>query len=167
MVKLTTLSKAISITPRKIIFNRRFLIILVFILTLCPLGAESWRYSILGENDDYVALLDSVISLMPYVDDERILESVSERMERNERIKTEKKKAEYYEEENYKSISSLTQSPVSLSERLGIEKVNTSFSDYSSLLRIGDRDTYEYYQKEKEKEKEANAIANLDIAWGS
>ena len=144
MVKLTTLSKAISITPRKIIFNRRFLIILVFILTLCPLGAESWRYSILGENDDYVALLDSVISLMPYVDDERILESVSERMERNERIKTEKKKAEYYEEENYKSISSLTQSPVSLSERLEIEKVNTSFSDYSSLLRIGDRDTYEY-----------------------
>ena len=68
MVKLTTLSKAISITPRKTIFNRRLLIFLVFILTLCPLGAESWRYSILGENDEYVALIDSVISLMPYVD---------------------------------------------------------------------------------------------------
>ena len=26
---------------------------------------------------------------------------------------------------------------------------------------------YEYYQKEKEKEKEANAIAKMDIAWGS
>ncbi len=26
---------------------------------------------------------------------------------------------------------------------------------------------YEYYQREKEKEKEANAIAKMDIAWGS
>lgn len=144
MVKLTTLSKAISITPRRIIFNRRFLIFLVLILTLCPLGAESWRYSILGENDDYVALVDSVISLMPYVDSVDMAKSVRERAERNERIKTEKKKAEYYEKENYTSLSSLSFSQVTIPERLEIEKEDTSFSDYSSLLRIGDTDTYEY-----------------------
>ena len=144
MVKLTTLSKAISITPRKTIFNRRLLIFLVFILTLCPLGAESWRYSILGENDGYVALVDSVISLMPYVDNVDMTKSVRERAERNERIKTEKKKAEYYEKENYTSLSSLSFSQVTIPERLEIEKVDTSFSDYSSLLRTGDTDTYEY-----------------------
>ena len=144
MVKLTTLSKAISITPRKTIFNRRLLIFLVFILTLCPLGAESWRYSILGENDGYVALVDSVISLMPYVDNVDMTKSVRERAERNERIKTEKKKAEYYEKENYTSLSSLSLSQVTIPERLEIEKVDTSFSDYSSLLRTGDTDTYEY-----------------------
>ena len=144
MVKLTTLSKAISITPRKTIFNRRLLIFLVFILTLCPLGAESWRYSILGENDGYVALVDSVISLMPYVDNVDMTKSVRERAERNERIKTEKKKAEYYENENYTSLSTLSLSQVTIPERLEIEKVDTSFSDYSSLLRTGDTDTYEY-----------------------
>ena len=144
MVKLTTLSKAISITPRKTIFNRRLLIFLVFILTLCPLGAESWRYSILGENDGYVALVDSVISLMPYVDNVDMTKSVRERAERNERIKTEKKKAEYYEKENYTSLSTLSLSQVTIPERLEIEKVDTSFSDYSSLLRTGDTDTYEY-----------------------
>ena len=144
MVKLTTLSKTISITPRKTIFNRRLLIFLVFILTLCPLGAESWRYSILGENDGYVALVDSVISLMPYVDNVDMTKSVRERAERNERIKTEKKKAEYYEKENYTSLSSLSLSQVTIPERLEIEKVDTSFSDYSSLLRTGDTDTYEY-----------------------
>ena len=109
MVKLTTLSKAISITPRRIIFNRRFIIFLVLILTLCPLGAESWRYSILGENDGYVALVDSVISLMPYVDNVDMTKGVRERAERNERIKTEKKKAEYYEKENYTSLSTLSE----------------------------------------------------------
>ena len=114
MVKLTTLSKAISITPRKTIFNRRLLIFLVFILTLCPLGAESWRYSILGENDEYVALIDSVISLMPYVDNVEAVESVSQRIERSERIKTEKKKAEYYEKENYTSLSSLSQTQITI-----------------------------------------------------
>ena len=129
MVKLTTLSKAISITPRKTIFNRRFLIFLVFILTLCPLGAESWRYSILGENDGYVALVDSVISLVPYVDNVDMTKSVRERAERNERIKTEKKKAEYYEKENYTSLSTLSLSQVTIPERLEIEKVDTSFSD--------------------------------------
>ena len=144
MVKLTTLSKAISITPRRIIFNRRFIIFLVLILTLCPLGAESWRYSILGENDEYVALIDSVISLMPYVDNVDTVESVSQRIERSERIKTEKKKAEYYEKENYTSLSTLSLSQVTIPERLEIEKVDTSFSDYSSLLRTGDTDTYEY-----------------------
>ena len=144
MVKLTTLSKAISITPRKTIFNRRLLIFLVFILTLCPLGAESWRYSILGENDGYVALVDSVISLMPYVDNVDMTKSVRERAERNERIKTEKKKAEYYEKENYTSLSTLSLSQVTIPERLEIEKVDTSFADYSSLLRTGDTDTYEY-----------------------
>ena len=144
MVKLTTLSKTISITPRKTIFNRRLLIFWVFILTLCPLGAESWRYSILGENDGYVALVDSVISLMPYVDNVDMTKSVRERAERNERIKTEKKKAEYYEKENYTSLSTLSLSQVTIPERLEIEKVDTSFSDYSSLLRTGDTDTYEY-----------------------
>ena len=144
MVKLTTLSKAISITPRRIIFNRRFIIFLVLILTLCPLGAESWRYSILGENDGYVALVDSVISLVPYVDNVDMTKSVRERAERNERIKTEKKKAEYYEKENYTSLSTLSLSQVTIPERLEIEKVDTSFSDYSSLLRTGDTDTYEY-----------------------
>ena len=144
MVKLTTLSKAISITPRKTIFNRRLLIFLVLILTLCPLGAESWRYSILGENDGYVALVDSVISLVPYVDNVDMTKSVRERAERNERIKTEKKKAEYYEKENYTSLSTLSLSQVTIPERLEIEKVDTSFSDYSSLLRTGDTDTYEY-----------------------
>ncbi|MGN0829683.1 MAG: hypothetical protein ACI4NI_00120, partial [Candidatus Ornithospirochaeta sp.] len=116
----------------------------MLILTLCPLGAESWRYSILGENDGYVALVDSVISLMPYVDNVDMTKGVRERAERNERIKTEKKKAEYYEKENYTSLSTLSLSQVTIPERLEIEKVDTSFSDYSSLLRTGDTDTYEY-----------------------
>ena len=141
MVKLTTLSKAISITPRKTIFNRRLLIILVFLLTLCPLGAESWRYSILGENEEYMALVDSVISLMPYVDNQDVLSAVSERIENNERIKRDKKKAVNYEKEDYSSIPLPS---ISLPDTLEIERVDLSFPQFDSLLSSSDKDAYEY-----------------------
>ena len=97
---------------------------MVFLLTLCPLGAESWRYSILGENEEYMALVDSVISLMPYVDNQDVLSAVSERIENNERIKLDKKKAVNYEKEDYSSIPLPS---ISLPDTLEIERVDLSF----------------------------------------
>ena len=144
MVKLTTLSKAISITPRKTIFNLRLLILLVFLLTLCPLGAESWRYSVIGENQEYVSLVESTLSLIPYADGEEAISKVVERVERSKRIEEDKKKAQYYEDENYNALSSFSYSSLPPVDVVQLEKVSLSLSQYDSLLSDGDKDTYEY-----------------------
>ena len=144
MVKLTTLSKAISITPRKTIFNLRLLILLVFLLTLCPLGAESWRYSVIGENQEYVSLVESTLSLIPYADGEEAISKVVERVERSKRIEEDKKKAQYYEDENYDALSSFSYSSLPPVDVVQLEKVSLSLSQYDSLLSDGDKDTYEY-----------------------
>ena len=144
MVKLTTLSKAISITPRKTIFNLRLLILLVFLLTLCPLGAESWRYSVIGENQEYVSLVESTLSLIPYADGEEAISKVVERVERSKRIEEDKKKAQYYEDENYDALSSFSYSSLPPVDVVQLEKVSLSLSPYDSLLSDGDKDTYEY-----------------------
>ena len=144
MVKLTTLSKAISITPRKTIFNRRLLILLVFLLTLCPLGAESWRYFVIGENQEYVSLVESTLSLIPYADGEEAISKVVERVERSKRIEEDKKKAQYYEDENYNALSSFSYSSLPPVDVVQLEKVSLSLSQYDSLLSNGDKDTYEY-----------------------
>lgn len=144
MVKLTTLSKAISITPRKTIFNLRLLILLVFLLTLCPLGAESWRYSVIGENQEYVSLVESTLSLIPYADGEEAISKVVERVERSKRIEEDKKKAKYYDDENYNALSSFSYSSLPPVDVVQLEKVSLSLSQYDSLLSDGDKDTYEY-----------------------
>lgn len=81
---------------------------------------------------------------MPYVNEENVVSSVSERLTLSETIKTDKKKAEYYEKENYSALSSLITASITRPEKLDIERVNLSFTEYESLLRQGDEDTYEY-----------------------
>ena len=81
---------------------------MVFLLTLCPLGAESWRYSVIGENQEYVSLVESTLSLIPYADGEEAISKVVERVERSKRIEEDKKKAQYYEYENYDALSSFS-----------------------------------------------------------
>ena len=81
---------------------------------------------------------------MPYVDNESVVKDVIERLETNEEIRVDKKRAEYYEKENYVSLSSLYPASIPLPEKLEIERVHLSFPQYESLLRQGDRDTYEY-----------------------
>lgn len=81
---------------------------------------------------------------MPYVNEESVVLSVSERLTLSETIKTDKKKAEYYEKENYSALSSLITASITRPEKLDIERVNLSFTEYESLLRQGDEDTYEY-----------------------
>ncbi|MGN1177506.1 MAG: hypothetical protein ACI4SI_00530, partial [Candidatus Ornithospirochaeta sp.] len=120
------------------------MILLVFLLTLCPLGAESWRYSVIGENQEYVSLVESTLSLIPYADGEEAISKVVERVERSKRIEEDKKKAQYYEDENYNALSSFSYSSLPPVDVVQLEKVSLSLSQYDSLLSDGDKDTYEY-----------------------
>lgn len=121
---------------------------LLSLLSLSALYAESWRYALEGESGDYMSVVESVLSTIPYINSEEELLRVEERIERNNRVEYEKKKATLYEKEDYSSLSKLVKKEASLPLSLTLEKVSLNYSDYKDLLRENDPDTIEYLMRE-------------------
>ncbi len=139
MERLMTSLKAISTLPRK---SKLLLLLFIIILSAAPVsGAESFRVAVTGENDDYVSLVETVLSSVGIAGSDEALAL------REERRETERKRtlyAEMTEESRNEKWSGKEESGSPSPSSLPVEVVSADLSAYSEFLREGDEDAYIY-----------------------
>ena len=139
MERLMTSLKAISTLPRK---SKLLLLLFIIILSAAPVsGAESFRVAVTGESDDYVSLLETVLSSIGIAGSDEVLTL------REERREIENKRTLYArmtEESRSETWSETKETETEAPSSLPVEIVSVDLSQYSEFLRKGDEDAYLY-----------------------
>ena len=139
MERLMTSLKAISTLPRK---SKLLLLLLIIILSAAPVsGAGSFRVAVTGESDDYVSLLETVLSSIGIAGSDEALTLREERRE----IESERTLyARMTEESRSETWSGTKETETEVPSSLTVEIVSIDLSPYSEFLRSGDEDAYLY-----------------------
>ena len=131
--------KAISTLPRK---SKLLLLLFIIILSAAPVsGAESFRVAVTGESDDYVSLLETVLSSIGIAGSDEVLTL------REERREIENKRTLYArmtEESRSETWSETKETETEAPSSLPVEIVGVDLSQYSEFLRKGDEYAYLY-----------------------
>ncbi len=139
MERLMTSLKAISTLPRK---SKLLLFLFIIILSAAPVsGAESFRVAVTGESDDYVSLLETVLSSIGIAGSD---EALTLREERREIEKERTLYARMTEESRSETWSETKETETEAPSSLPVEIVSADLSQYSEFLRKGDGDAYLY-----------------------
>ena len=132
--------KAISTSPRK---NKLLLLLLLFVFVVAvPLpGAESFRFAVSGESEDYVSLLETVLSSFSAVGSDEVLTLRKERrtLEDEKRALERMTKESRNEKWSEKSVAESVETEI-----LSLELVTLDLSSFSDFLSEGDGDAYSY-----------------------
>ena len=139
MERLMTSLKAISTLPRK---SKLLLLLFIIILSAAPVsGAESFRVAVTGETDDYVSLLETVLSSIDIAGSDEVL---TLRAERREIERERSLYARMTEESRSETWSETKETETEAPSSLPVEIVSADLSQYSEFLRKGDEYAYLY-----------------------
>ena len=130
--------------PRNIICKRLLSGIIIMMLAVFSLRAGGWRYAVVGEDEEYCSLLESVIDMIPSVTDENTLSLIAQREYRDRVVSYEKSVASAYSQDKASTISTIafpTLEGISEAEK---EKVQLRLDSYYPFLEEGGEDTNRY-----------------------
>ena len=104
-------------------------------LAVFSLRAGGWRYAVVGEDEEYCSLLESVIDMIPSVTDETTLSLLAQREYRDRVVSYEKSVASAYSQDKASTISTIafpTLEEISEAEK---EKVQLRLDSYYPFLK--------------------------------
>ena len=139
-MKLTTLSRVISITLKSRTSKRLLFLLTLLSLLLLPLRAEEWRYVVAGEDEGYSALVEDALGTVPFVSNPLVLEKAHIRAEEKSRTAMEAKKALLYSKEDFKGAEKTEAEKIEPFSSLEMKKVDLDLSKYMALLSRSDSD---------------------------
>ena len=121
----------------------RLLIILpvMLLLSVFPVGAESFRVTVQGDNESYVSLFTAVLSSFPSASSAKALSLRRERADKEEKKAEMKMMTEKSQSESFTSAAEKKDEEYTL---LDIETVSADLSPYSEFLASSDEEAYLY-----------------------